>query len=57
MTKHQMDSVITYDGREWVVINVGFTRDDGLTYYHLASTHEFIGQKNGRRPKMVAVWL
>lgn len=57
VSKHKMDEIITHDGREWRVINIGFTREDGLTYYHLASTTEFTGQKNGRLPKQIQVWL
>ena len=56
MYKH--DDIITYDGREWRVLSVGCTNpEDGKTYYHLASTTDFIGQRNGRRPKMCAVWI
>jgi hypothetical protein len=51
------DQTITHDGREWRVIGVGVTDDQGRTYYHLASMTEFVGQRNGRRPKMVGVWL
>ena len=55
--KHTMHEIIAHDGREWRVINIGYTREDGLTYYHLASTTDFIEQRNGRRPKMIEVWL
>jgi len=54
---HKMDDLIRYNGAEWRVIGVGATRADGLTYYHLASTTEFVGQRNGRRPRMIGAWI
>ncbi len=56
--RHKMDDIVAHDGREWRVIGVGATdHDSGKTYYHLASTTDFIKQRNGSRPKMVGVWL
>ncbi len=53
-----MNDIVAHDGREWRVIGVGATdHDSGKTYYHLASTTDFIKQRNGSRPKMVGVWL
>lgn len=55
---HKMEEVITHNDKEWRVIGVGATNpENGTTYYHLASTTDFIGQRNGRRPKMCGVWI
>ena len=55
---HAPDTILTIEGRNWRVINVGHTDpDSGKTFYHLACTGRQIQQKNGGRPRMVGVWL
>lgn len=49
---------ILHNGTSWKVLAVGVTDEDtGKTYVHLASTKEFVEQKNGARPKQCAVWI
>jgi len=46
-----------HGGKVWTVIGVGATNAAGQTYLHLASTTEFVEQRNGRRPVMQADWF
>ena len=56
---YRSGEIVEHDGKRWKVIGVGFTREDGRTYYRLVSADpaSMIRQKNGSRPRMVGVWL
>lgn len=50
--------LITLDGDEWVIVNVGVVDNDtGNVFCHLRSTTRFVQQKNGRRPVQIGDWL
>ena len=49
--------VIQHDGQEWKVIGTGTVREDGKTYCHLASTAQFVQQRNGARPIQIGDWV
>ena len=50
--------LITLDGDEWVIVNVGFVDNDtGKVYCHLASTTRFRQQRNGKVPVQIGDWL
>jgi hypothetical protein len=48
---------IQHDGDTWNLVATGITREDGLTYCHLASTTRFVEQRNGQRPIQMGDWL
>lgn len=49
--------VIKFEGQDWKVLGTGVVRDDGKTFCHLASTTEFVQQRNGARPIQIGVWV
>lgn len=55
--KYKYSDIVEYDGDVWTVLGVGYTREDGKTYLHLASTTRFITQKNGKRPIQACDWI
>ena len=55
-TENFLDKVIVHMGRAWRVIGVGAQRD-GNTFCHLACTHEFRVQKNGKVPVQINDWI
>jgi len=55
-TENFLDKVIVHMGRVWRVIGVGAQRD-GNTFCHLACTHEFRVQKNGKVPVQINDWV
>lgn len=55
-TENFLNKVIVHMGRAWRVIGVGAQRD-GNTFCHLACTHEFRVQKNGKVPVQINDWV
>lgn len=55
-TENFLNKVIVHMGRAWRVIGVGAQRD-GNTFCHLACTHEFRVQKNGKVPLQINDWI
>jgi hypothetical protein len=48
---------IKHDGDTWKVLSTGVTREDGLTFCHLASVTRFVKQRNGQRPIQICDWV
>lgn len=57
LQSRQEPRTIELEGDTWRVIGVGVTREDGLTYCHLASTTRFVEQRNGARPIQIGEWV
>lgn len=53
----QNDPIVTVGGKQWRVVATGVTRQDGMTFCHLASTTEFRQQRNGANPVQCGEWL
>jgi hypothetical protein len=49
--------IINHDGDTWKVLGTGRTREDGMTYCHLASTTRGRMQKNGWYPIQMCDWV
>jgi hypothetical protein len=54
---YKIDDTIEHDGDTWKIIGIGWTRETGVTFLHLASTTRFFAQRNGKRPAMIADWI
>lgn len=48
---------IHHDGDTWRVLSEGVTREDGMTFCHLASATRFRAQKNGVYPVQINDWI
>lgn len=48
---------IDHQGDTWRVLSEGASRDDGMTFCHLASTTRFVQQRNGPYPIQACDWV
>lgn len=48
---------VTLDGDTWRILGAGAVREDGMTYYHLASETRGRHQRNGWVPVQICDWI
>lgn len=52
-----IDRTVLVDGHEYRILSLGAEGSEGKVYAHLASTTEFIQQRNGKVPRQIAEFI